>query len=239
MELAECLGKLSETEPTANALLTRSGAFASTWRQNQTLRTGGPGIRIPGPRTKALHPQACEIIDAELAFIFTLGDRIDEMPMPAQSDFQVRVRGYAEYQAASVELEDHWRVDTDLVADGKSLEPHPKFHFQRGGHAQDAFVQRHGFVPSAHLPPNTAGSWFSLLQSPGPRVPFPPSCPILAIDYVIGQHDGTVHRRLRANPDYRAIVTRAQSRLWVPFFEKLATSKELRRSWLGDMLSDV
>lgn len=239
LDLADCLGKQSVTEPTANALQTLRGSFANSWRANRSLRTG-TGIQIPPPRDKALHPQSCEIVGAEMAFVFELGDKIDEIPMPAQSDFQVCVRGRVEYHSAEVELEDHWRVDTQMGFSGdKPWEPHPKVHFQRGGHAQDAFVQHPSFLPSAALPANAAGAWRSLLQSPGPRVPFPPSCPILAIDYVIGQHDGRVHRRLRENPEYRAIVTRAQRRLWVPFFEKLAENNDLRRSWLGDLLSDA
>jgi hypothetical protein len=237
-DFAEILARLSETEQTANALLTRIGAFENTWRKGRLLESGA-GIQIPSPRNKALHPRSCEVIDAEISFFFELGADIETDLFPAQFDFQVRVRGIAKYDVSEVELEDHWRVDTHKILTAeRPWEPHPKVHFQRGGHAQDSFAQNPDFLPGQQLPRNLDGPWRSLLQSPGPRIPFPPSCPVIAIDYVIGQHDGIVHRKLRESPEYRAIVSRAQSRLWTPFFRGLADSPRVRQTWLGDVLSD-
>jgi hypothetical protein len=74
-----------------------------------------------------------------------------------------------------------------------------------------------------------------LLQSPGPRIPLLPMCPILAIDFAIGQHDGLVWRRLRGVPEYLRIVQNAQMRLWAPFFDALS-SPDTRRRWVGPFL---
>lgn len=236
---AEALSRKSETEPTANGLWTLHGAFSSSWRRSRSLRSGG-GIQIPVPRNKALHPKAAKMLEAEIDFVFELGDSIDSIPIPARSEFQVCIRGHVDYDGLIVELEDHWRVDTDARAVGtQPWEPHPKVHFQRGGHAQDRFTSNPGFLPSESLPPSNGNPWSSLFQSPGPRVPFPPFCPILAIDYVIGQHDGAVHRVLRSTPEYREVVIRAQRRLWTPFFEKLSSNANVRRIWLGDMLIEA
>jgi hypothetical protein len=136
-------------------------------------------------------------------------------------------------QHCCADLEDHWRVDTHLEDIFKCKEPHARVHFQRGGHAQDGFTGRPRAIPGDDLPKHPNGQWISLLQSSGPRVPFLPVCPIIAIDYVIGQHDGLIHARLRADPDYAGIVARAQSRLWNPFFEGLAASPANVKAWLG------
>lgn len=238
-ELGEILAAFSETQATAQALWSAVGDLKSSWRANRTLRSSTP-IPIPVPRAKALFPALCEVEGAELTFIFVLGAGIDDTLIPAQSDFQVRVRGSAIYDDAAVELEDHWRVDTHLHDGGAPpWEPHSIVHFQRGGHAQDSFAAGSQFIPGHALPRNVGGeNWLSLLQSPGPRVPFPPFCPILAIDYAIGQHDGPLFRKLRNVPEYSRIVRVAQQRLWLPFFNALANNVAVRNRWLGGLMVD-
>ncbi|WP_353091910.1 hypothetical protein [Methylibium sp.] len=238
-DFCAALRRVPETERTADVLAGLQGAFNTTWRSGRTVRSGA-GIPIPPPRNKAIFPRACAIDDAELSFIFALGDSIEKDLFPARCDFQVKVSGVAIYKdSVLVELQDHWRVDTYIepkpatAGIGAPREPHPLIHFQRGGHAQDAFAGHELFVPGDGL---GEGEWRSLLQSPGPRVPFPPFCPVLAIDYAIGQHDGNVHRKLRAIPEYTTEVQRAQTRLWEPFFAAMATSAALRKRWLGSML---
>lgn len=237
-EFSEALRKASETERTADTLTGLYGAFEHSWRRNKSVHSGS-GIPIPPPRDKALFPKACEISDADLTFMFVLGEAIEDEPLPARCDFQVRVRGTAQYKdSVYVELEDHWRVDTHIKSKNgsESREPHPYIHFQRGGHAQDRFAEHQLFVPGDGLSTHESGPWQSLLQSPGPRVPFLPFCPILAIDYAVGQHDGSVLRKLRSLPEYSAVVRRAQRRLWDPFFARLSASATLRKQWFGGLL---
>ena len=114
-------------------------------------------------------------------------------------------------------------------------EPHPRFHFQRGGHAQDAFAAQQGFVPSQ----GTAlaqGDWRALMQYPGPRIPSLPFDPILAIDFCIAQNDGPLWKQLRALPEYRGLVEASQIELWKPFIERL-NDPAGRRDWLGPVVA--
>ena len=223
-----------ETERTGRALLAAQSWFLHTWSRERSIISSEP-IPIPPPRDKALHPQGCDISGADIRFEFRLGNNIDADKLPALSQFQVRVTGDAIYAQCLVELEDHWRVDTHDFS-GTPREPHPLIHFQRGGHAQDAWAGNVNYVPGPALPQQAGGAvWQALLQSPGPRVPFPPLCPILAIDYVISQHDGAIWLKLRNTPEYRELISTAQARLWIPFFEALA-SDGVRRRWLGPVL---
>jgi hypothetical protein len=169
--------------------------------------------------------------------VFHLGDQIEIRKMPARAEFQVRVTGAASFRHCIVELEDHWRVDTHAFPEEPPpREPHPFIHFQRGGHAQDAFSGKPNFVPGHDLPAKQDDLWRSLLQSPSPRIPFPPLCPLLAIDFAIGQHDGTVWQQLRARPEYLTVIQSAQARLWDPFFSALA-EPTVRRRWIGPLLA--
>jgi len=235
-ELADQLSKESSTEQTAEFLYTYRLKFESDWRTNKSLKSEADGAPIPPPRNQGLHPNGCNVSGAYIHFEFHLGEIAEdnENVFPRQADSQVRVVGSLDLPGALVELEDHWRVDIYAGA-GEPKEPHPHFHFQRGGHAQDGFAALNGFVPGAALPPRGSQSWRGLLQSPGPRIPFPPMCPILAIDFAIGQHDGLVWRRLRALPEYLRVVRNAQMRLWTPFFDALA-SAEIRQRWIGPLL---
>jgi hypothetical protein len=137
-----------------------------------------------------------------------------------RADFQVCVRGIVAFGNVTIDLEDHWRVDTHHFS-GTSTEPHPWIHYQRGGHAQEAFVSVRGFVPGVCLDDaifNPVTSLRGLMQTPAPRVAAPPMDPICAIDFVIAQHNGSVWSSLWSFPEYDALVRRAQDRLWQPYF---------------------
>lgn len=254
-DLAVELAKFSETSHTAIDLYTNAQFFSLSWGNQGLVETGGRGIRVPPPRKKALFPRLCEADEAAVNFRFLLGPDYERTSIPKLSEFQVRVSGSVMYNECVVELEDHWRVDShdfddsliekphdifeddDEVELGKSLEPHPYIHFQRGGHAQDSYAGHHAFVPSDALPHGT--DWRSLMQAPGPRIPFLPHCPILVIDYVIAQHNGTVWRKLRRSAEYSAVVRKSQARLWRPFFSALSRAETLNL-WVGPIIfSDI
>lgn len=231
--LAEELRKCEPTERTGERLLAIHGSLKHSWIMRRRMACQLQGIPLPPPRNHGLHPKGCEIHEADIQFEFELGNQFDQERIPVLSSFQVCVRGIAAYDAHLVELEDHWRVDTHIFGND-SRESHPFIHFQRGGHAQTAFAGQPNFVPGPGLP-EARDDWRALLQSPGPRIPIPPLCPLLAIDFVIAQHDGVVWAALRNSPEYLAIISRAQSRLWAPFFEGLA-GEQFRRKWLGQLL---
>jgi hypothetical protein len=234
-ELYEFAGLLTgdtETERAGQTLYLLFGALNQTWLSKRTMRSDRP-IPIPPPRDKGMHPKECKTHEAELRFFFNLGGDIETKLLPAIVEFQVCVRGIAEYPDCIIELEDHWRVDTHSFA-GTPREPHPFIHFQRGGYAQDSWAASPTYVPGPSLP-SSGEYWRGLLQSSGPRIAQPPLCPILMIDFAISQHDGDVWSRLRAKPEYRSIIANAQARLWNPFFEGLSTDS-LRRRWLGALV---
>jgi hypothetical protein len=234
---ADALELCEETERTADSLRRVFSHMRHTWHREQRASSGDVGIEIPPPRLKAMHPRLCKVSSAELRFIFVLGETFEETSMPKQADFQVRVAGYLEAANSVVDLEDHWRVDSHVFPDiEKTREPHPYFHFQRGGHAQDEFERHHRFLPSENLPDNEDASWRGLMHSASPRIAMAPYCPILAIDYAISQHDGDIWRKLRDETTYRSVVHRAQERLWTPFFGALARP-EIRKLWMGPVFA--
>ena len=235
--LAEALQREPSTQNTSDAIYTNLGRFKSDWASS--LRLHGNGLALPIPRNQGLHPVGCTLHSASLDFQYEWRD--GEL-VPWRAEYQVRVEGLLDAGGALFELQDHWRLDTDMyaparrVTDGAeqnpSKEPHPLFHFQRGGHALEAFASSE-FLPGA--PCTIQGEWKGLLQSPGPRVPVLPLDPILAIDFCLSQNDGTVWRRLRNAPEYLTIVEVAQRRLWEPFFASLQ-DPAFRRTWFGPSL---
>lgn len=235
---ADQLVRQPETIDTANALMAFHQKFVGQWQQDRKI--SARDVPIPLPRNQGLHPVGCTPVHAFLSFAFGLGDC--EPGFPDLAVFQVRVESLYAISSGTIELQDHWRVDTDTFANPRkprpegakqAKEPHPYYHFQRGGHAQDQFVGLPYFVPGQDLPPTQ--QWKALGQGPSPRVPVLPMCPILAIDFSIGEHNGLVWRRLRGEPEYANFVRKAQDRLWTPFFEALADGKQ-RRFWLGGVL---
>lgn len=222
------------TRPTAEFIDSETGRFQAEWRAKRSV--SAQRMPLPLPRDQALHPVGCQLFDCYLSFRFEEADG----GAPRRAEFQVQVEAMLETSNALIELQDHWRIDSDLpsgIADpsksSEGREPHPSFHFQRGGHAQDAFAGMAGFVPNMHTDLG-AGSWRSLMQYPGPRIASLPFDPILAIDFCIAQHDGPLWKRLRNTPEYFSVIEEAQGRLWKPFFEALS-SREARRRWLGPL----
>lgn len=231
---ASVLRRQNETRPTADYLLSQSGKFEADWNASRTLTA--LGIPLPLPRDQGIHPVGSEIQACYLNARFKAAPVSDE---PIEAEFQVKVEGLLLAGDAMIELEDHWRIDTDVhaTAGGKGnsegREPHPCFHFQRGGHAQDEFAAAHGFIPGAHTNLGD-GPWKALMQYPGPRIASLPFDPILALDFCIAQNDGPLWRRLRDIPEYFTVVEEAQERLWRPFCDTLST-RDGRRRWLGGL----
>ncbi len=236
-EFADALNKLESTASTADSLRVVAAFAQYSWREELRVLSGDAGVRIPPPRNKALHPRLCKAEEAIIHFNFALGDSFEKDAFPKQADFQVTVKGSLEGKHGFVELEDHWRIDSHLAGDPKDAnETHPYFHFQRGGHALDAFSESHLYVPNDEMPEPEKGVWRASMLSPGPRIPMAPYCPILAIDFTIGQHDGGIWHNLRADADYLNIIRRAQDRLWMPFFAALARA-EFRALWMGPVFA--
>lgn len=232
--LSAVLRREPATQATADALDTNMGRFRSQWIKDRQMK--GNQLPLPVPRNQGLHPNGCELQASYLDFQF---EWKEEERTPWRAEYQVRVEGYLDAGGALFDLQDHWRLDTDMYApsrraaiDGSanpSKEPHPLFHFQRGGHAQDAFAAA-DFLPAN--PCTISGVWKGLMQSPGPRIPVIPLDPISAIDFCLSQNDGVIWRRLRNFPEYLDLVESAQTRLWLPFFAQLQDRK-FRRSWFG------
>jgi hypothetical protein len=236
----ERLGSALRREPgtvaTADSIDTNLGRFRNQWTN---LQVRGDAISLPIPRNQGLHPPGCELHAAYLDFQFEWREDDD---VPWRAEYQIRVEGLLDAGSALFELQDHWRLDTDMYAPSRKLagedasnpskEPHPLFHFQRGGYAQDAFAST-DFVPGQLS--TIQGYWKALMQSPGPRIPMLPLDPVLAIDFCLSQNDGLVWRRLRNVPEYLIAVETAQARLWRPFFERLQ-DPSFRRSWLGALI---
>jgi hypothetical protein len=235
--LGDALRQESETTAIADWISTNLGLFRNQWSTKHQVR--GESLSLPLPRNQGLHPTGCQLHAAYLDFQFEW--RQGEV-FPWRAEYQIRIEGLLDAGEAIFELQDHWRLDTDMYAPSRneengghsnpSKEPHPLFHFQRGGHAQTAFAAA-DFLPGT--PCNIQGQWRGLMQSPGPRIPVLPLDPILAIDFCLSQNDGLVWNRLRNIPEYLSVIEDAQSRLWRPFFEGLQ-SKAFRRSWFGPAL---
>jgi hypothetical protein len=231
--LAGAFNRESETKRTAEFLKAQANNYAKQWMEKREIIARN--VPLPLPRGQALFPQGCEIDGCSINFAY----RVAEDGDVETAEFQFELRGCLYGDDAIVELQDHWRIDT-IVGDGgaegdapEAREPHPFFHFQRGGHAQNRFAEQDGFVPRAQTSLGQ-GDWKALMQYPGPRVPSLPFDPILALDYCIGQNDGPLWQRLHRFPEYRNLVKKCQEELWLPFFESLQ-QPDFRRRWLGPM----
>lgn len=234
-QLADVLRCFNETRCTSDSLKRLEGMMSASWRVEKKIETDSEGIKIPPPRNKALHPVGCEVEEATVRFRFQLGTVFEAVDLPEISEFQVRVTGCLQTGESLVALEDHWRIDSHTFpAEEDVNEPHPYFHFQRGGHSQDEFTSAEEFVPGPKLAGSNGGYWRGLMQNPGPRIATPPYCPVLALDFVISQHDGPCWRKMRSNWEYAKIVRAAQHRLWDPFFKALE-NPAFRRRWLGSV----
>lgn len=235
--LGDALAQEPATAQTAFSIYTNLGRFRHDWAEKRQVR--GDALSLPTPRNQGLHPTGCAIHAAYLDFQF---EWKDGRPEPWRAEYQVRVEGLLVADTALFELQDHWRLDTDMYApvrkdhsdtkSNPSKEPHPLFHFQRGGHALNDFAAS-SFLPGA--PCTVEGNWKALMQSPGPRIPVLPLDPVLAIDFCLSQNDGVIWQRLRNAPEYLNVIEAAQLRLWSPFFAKLS-DQNFRRSWFGPSL---
>jgi hypothetical protein len=235
-DFANVLSRFEATADTSESLRQVAGYAQYSWREAKRVNTSGRGVQVPPPRNKAMHPRAGVPEAATMHFTFQLGDDFAEKLIPYQADFEVCVIGHLEGQNGYVELEDHWRVDSHVKGEiDEANEIHSYFHFQRGGHALDSFATSHLYVPNDSMPEAENGMWRASMQSPGPRIPMTPHCPILAIDFTIGQHDGAIWRALRSDTDYLGIIRRSQERLWTPFFNSLS-DKKFRTQWLGPII---
>ena len=236
---ATILRRENGTRRTAEHILSEAGRFLNQW--NSGRRLSATRLPMPVPRDQGLHPIGCELHDCYLSFQFepSTGENL-----PVLAEFQVQIDGSLIVGDALIELQDHWRFDSE---DGTSStshdcseqthtgrEPHPSFHFQRGGHAQDAFAAEPGFIPAMHTHLGE-GHWKSLMQYPGPRIASLPLDPILAIDYCIAQNDGSLWKRLRNVPEYFTVIEVSQERLWKPFLNGLSVPAA-RRRWLGPLI---
>lgn len=234
---AAMLRREPDTLRTAEFIDTEAGRFQAEWRSERSV--SAQRMPLPLPRDQGLHPVGCKLQDCYLSFRFEESDE----RAPRRAEFQVHVEGFLIAGDALIELQDHWRIDSEVLpslprrADQgrlpESREPHPSFHFQRGGYAQDAFAATAGFVPGRQTNLGE-GSWRSLMQYSGPRIASLPFDPVLAIDFCIAQNDGPLWKRLRNVPEYFSVIEEAQERLWRPFLEALST-RDARRRWLGTL----
>lgn len=228
ISLAEPLARRGETENTAEAICALSGAIRAAKRNGAPLAGRLP---VPIPRDQGIHPPRAKVLEAELNFHFHLEPSEQIKVEDIFCEIQVCVRGLMDV-GELIELEDHWRIDTQKKYDqeegGPPREAHPLFHYQRGGHAQDAFSAHDRFVPG---PAVTRGANLrGLMQYPGPRIAVVPLCPTLALDTVLSQHDGPLWRHLQNIPEYYNVVTQQRSTIWALYDDALRDEK--RRSAL-------
>ena len=219
-EFATALKREGKTSATAEALLTIAGSLNAAARSGRNLVGEVP---LPLPRAQGLHPQRTQLQSAELRFKFGCPIGTDDLAVEQLLvEIQVRVSGQLQIPGGAIALEDHWRIDTQAAAapGHPPREAHPLFHFQRGGHAQDAFAAGPGFAPGPALLP-AGGPWRGLMQYPGPRIAVPPMCPVSAIDFAVSQHDGPLWRSLMGNPDYSQVIERCQGRTWQLYMQGL------------------
>ena len=241
-ELAALAGELAHvnsTTATAQFIRTHLAAFRSSWKLSKTIVVASD-MPMPPPRSQGLHPRGSSVEAAFMRMKFRLTTTPERQVagFPALAEYQVRITGRFSSQTCTVMLEDHWRIDTDLYAsDPKpSKEPHPLYHFQRGGHAQDSYADAETYVPGPRLG-LISGTlpWRASFQTPGPRMLCMPMCPLIAIDFAIAQSDGLTWRRLRGRPQYLELMRAAQNRLWGAFFEAIKDPL-VQKKWLGPIM---
>lgn len=241
--LAKALRGFDECAEASRALTNSFGRFNHDWRARKAVKSEDAGIPLPPVRDQGLHPRNSRVVTATLSFDFELGapPDADRWQCPKKAAFEVCIRGELDTGRSVTSLEDHWRVDTDAYADDPKpgREPHPLVHFQRGGLRLEQFSADPGFVPGAHLPEPTSevGVWRGAMQCPGPRIPLPPMCPLLAIDFSISQLNGVIWRKLRGKREYQSLVAQAQARLWLPYFHSLSDASFQKRH-IGRIMAD-
>ncbi|MGJ5083582.1 hypothetical protein [Bradyrhizobium sp. HKCCYLS3013] len=244
---ANALNRVSQTADLASGLLGSLGSIrsqASELRTEEKTRRKYRAIRFPElvivpPIERQLHPARTKLEGAFLQLVYECYEKVEvvsrlgveHLDRIRRADFQVCVRGTVTFGSASVAVEDHWRVDTHYFQE-ESTEPHPWFHYQRGGHAQDRFAETTGFLPGDCLEAakfQEGINLCALMQTAPPRVPMPPMDPICAINFVIAQHDGITWKKLWSIPEYDGVVRKAQEKLWKPYFDMVAQGEHRKR----------
>ncbi|MGO6968820.1 hypothetical protein [Rhizobium leguminosarum] len=224
ISLAEPLKRRGETEKTGEAILALAGSIRAAKRSGAPLAGRLP---VPVPRNQGIHPQRTEVMEAELNFHFHLTQSEHVKVEDIFCEVQVCVRGLLKVDELLFELEDHWRIDTQKKYDQEQGTPpreaHPLFHYQRGGHAQEAFSAHEGFVPGPAA--SKREGLRGLMQYPGPRIAVVPLCPTLALDAVLSQHDGPLWRQLQNIPEYLNVVTQQRSTIWALYDDALRDEK--------------
>ncbi|WP_326536307.1 hypothetical protein [Pseudorhodoferax sp.] len=99
-----------------------------------------------------------------------------------------------------------WHFDRH-IGEEESVDVHPLYHFQHGGHAMEVHDGDLGK---------------SLLIS-APRLAFPPMDAILAIDFVISNFSGRYWRELREDPSYINLLKGSQEFFWKPYLKRVAS----------------
>lgn len=258
--LARVFQSEAATARTAEHLRTESRKYQQSWKEKSEVRT--EGLPLPVPRNQGLHPVGCDPVEAALDFQFgPVNDeglptraeyqvRVDalleagENTMILQDHWRIDTDRYPGGASRTPANEEGRGSDEQPIeqaqgpkagSQGKTpKEPHPFYHFQRGGYGLDEFARLDGFIPSASTP-LAQGTYRALMLYPGPRIACLPMDPVLAIDFCIGQNDGLVWHRLRNKPEYSEIIAAAQKRLWNRFFEMIQTTG-FRKKWLGPLL---
>jgi hypothetical protein len=100
-----------------------------------------------------------------------------------------------------------WHFDQHIYDDiDESVEAHPLYHFQHGGHEMKELADSLGKV----------------LLLPAPRVASPPMEAVLCIDFLLSNFAGNAWQRLREDTTYLRLLKEAQLRLWKPYVERIA-----------------
>ncbi|MEC5162749.1 MULTISPECIES: hypothetical protein [unclassified Janthinobacterium] len=101
-----------------------------------------------------------------------------------------------------------WHFDQHIFDEvDESIEAHPLYHFQHGGHEMKELADSLGKV----------------LLLPAPRMASPPMEAILCIDFLLSNFAGNEWKNLRNDATYVKLLQEAQFRLWKPYVERLAT----------------
>jgi len=101
-----------------------------------------------------------------------------------------------------------WHFDRHIQGSNQTVEAHPLFHFQHGGHAMEIYDDQ---------------DLGQLLLLPAPRFAHPPMDAILAIDFVLSNFAVDCWQKLREDTTYARILKDAQRRCWLPYIKNIAS----------------
>ncbi len=116
---------------------------------------------------------------------------------------EINIHGYPNKSYGGKHFKSSWHLDQHTVSTSDKY-THPSYHFQFGGNKIKTL------------------SSGDLLMLGTPRIPHPPMDIFLGFHFILANYfDNTKHlfvKKLLQNPDYEAIIKRAQERLWTPYF---------------------